>query len=91
MRWTGLEAVNKTLVVLCRTFLDGLNTSDMRLGQNLIKTFLDYYKATGYIAAKPDAKTAGNRRDSGMATRTASEPLRDDYRFALTIRVQLAF
>jgi len=26
--------------------------SDMKLGQNLMKTFFDYYKATGYIASR---------------------------------------
>jgi len=43
----------------------------MKLGQNLMKTFFDYYKATGYIAsrllqatAEPSGKQqAGRDRD----------------------------
>ena len=27
----------------------------MRLGRNLARTFLDYYKMTGYISAKPSS------------------------------------
>jgi len=30
----------------------------MKLGQNLMKTFFDYYKATGYIASRLLACTA---------------------------------
>ncbi|KAK7492935.1 hypothetical protein BaRGS_00015882 [Batillaria attramentaria] len=64
--------------------------SDMKLGRNLARTFLDYYKMTGYISAKPSStmlpkpgtmRPRTDRRDQGdreaFATeRSASEPLR---------------
>jgi len=38
----------------------------MKLGQNLMKTFFDYYKATGYIASRllAAAEPAGKQQTS---------------------------
>jgi hypothetical protein len=62
----------------------------MRLGQNLVKTFCDYYKAIGYIIPKPSAgqdplglKQASGRdasREHQPVSRTFCEPVREDNR-----------
>ena len=51
----------------------------MKLGRNMARTFLDYYKLTGYISSKPSSgmtpkagrHSAKDRRGEGRAT---SEP-----------------
>ncbi|CAH1774105.1 unnamed protein product, partial [Owenia fusiformis] len=55
----------------------------MKLGRNLARTFLDYYKLTGYISSKPSSSlvpkpgrhSARERhRERGSSERAASEP-----------------
>ena len=36
-------------------FFDSIGKSDMKLGRNVARTFLDYYKLVGYISAKPSS------------------------------------
>lgn len=36
-------------------FLDIPLATDMKLGRNVARTFLDYYKLVGYISAKPSS------------------------------------
>ncbi|XP_013409059.1 cytosolic carboxypeptidase 6 isoform X2 [Lingula anatina] len=53
----------------------------MKLGRNLARTFLDYYKLTGFISAKPSSSIVPkpgrhSAKDRNKAERAASEPLR---------------
>ena len=46
--------------------------SDMKLGRNMARTFLDYYKLLGYISTKPSSglnpkPTRGSAKDGGAA------------------------
>ena len=54
---------------------------DMKLGRNLARTFLDYYKMTGYISAKPSSsmlpKPGANKPRPDRRDRTAAD--RDGY------------
>lgn len=61
---------------------------DLKLGRNLVRTFLDYYKLSGYVSSKPSSglnpkpgrypNTRPDRKDS--VGRASSEPLRPDER-----------
>ena len=63
----------------------------MKLGRNLVRTFLDYYKLNGYVSSKPRSglnpkpsgtkygNSRGDRRQDGF-NRSSSEPLRMDER-----------
>ena len=69
----------------------------MKLGRNLARTFLDYYKLNGYVSSKPSSglnpkpgkygsstrATAADRRETGFG-RSTSEPLRMDERSVRT-------
>jgi hypothetical protein len=58
--------------------------SDMRLGQNLMRTFMDYYQLMGYISpSASDSTAAGGGREHGrqgdkLPARTASDPVATD-------------
>ena len=58
--------------------------SDIKLGRNLARTFLDYYKLTGFISTKPSSGlmpkagrgSARDRDRTGQRTdRASSEPV----------------
>lgn len=61
----------------------------MKLGQNLIKTFLDYYKLTGYINIKPTENLDSKQQQSRETrrefhfpiARATSEPVREDNKY----------
>ena len=58
---------------------------DMKLGHNLIKTFFDYYKLTGYInlqGSDPsvDPKPSNSSKEIRVS-RAASEPICDENRW----------
>lgn len=60
----------------------------MKLGRNLARTFLDYYKMTGYISAKPSSsmlpKPGANKPRPDRRDRTAAD--RDGYGGVVTER-----
>ena len=90
----GIESVTTTTHV---KFLNPAPPSDMKLGRNLARTFLDYYKLNGYVSSKPSSglnpkpgkygsstrATAADRRETGFG-RSTSEPLRMDERSVRT-------
>ena len=55
-------------------------SSDCKLGRNLARTFLDYYKLNGYISSKPSSSIVPkpgappHRRERGGVDRAMSEP-----------------
>ena len=52
--------------------------SDMKLGRNLARTFLDYYKLNGYISTKPTSSiTPKPGRYSARDREKEKERLRD--------------
>ena len=60
-------------------------STDMKLGRNLARTFLDYYKLTGHISIKPISSIipkpgAFRIRDRPNQDRGAVEPVQYDDR-----------
>lgn len=66
------------LTLLCLTVV-----SDMKLGRNLARTFIDYYKLAQVISQKPSSSIvpkplAYRMRDRNIPDRSNSEPQYDD-------------
>ena len=83
-RATEMRKVNKCSFKILEK-IKSLMISDMKLGRNLARTFLDYYKMTGYISTKPSSsltpkpsngRHSAKNRNGERRDRAASEPVR---------------